>query len=48
MNILSQNYNNLIKKLIFDVFTSSLKNRLDSLNPSEDVFNYVSILSNLD
>ena len=25
MNILSQNYNNLLKKLIFDVFTSNLK-----------------------
>ena len=48
MNILSQNYNNLLKKLIFDVFTSSLKNKLDNLNPNEDVFNYVSILSNLD
>ena len=48
MNILSQNYNNLLKKLIFDVFTSSLKNKLDSLTPNEDVFNYVSILSNLD
>lgn len=48
MNILSQNYNNLLKKLIFDIFTSSLKNKLDSLNPSEDVFNYVSILFNLD
>ena len=23
MNILSQNYNNLLKKLIFDVFTSN-------------------------
>lgn len=48
MNILSQNYNNLLKKLIFDVFTSNLKDKLDNLNPNEDVFNYVSILSNLD
>ena len=48
MNILSQNYNNLLKKLIFDVFTSNLKDKLNSLNPNEDVFNYVSILSNLD
>ena len=28
--------------------TSNLKDKLDSLNPNEDVFNYVSILSNLD
>ena len=48
MSILSQNYNNLLKNVIFDVFTSNLKNKLDSLNPCEDVFNYIGILSNLD
>ena len=48
MNILSQNYNNLLKNMIFNVFTSNLKQKLDSLDSNNNVFNYINLLSNLD
>ena len=46
MNILSQNYNNLLKNMIFEVFSNNLKNQLNNTN--SDVFNYINLLSNLD
>lgn len=48
MNILSQNYNNLLKNMIFNVFTSNLKQKLNSLDSNNNVFNYINLLSNLD
>lgn len=37
MNILSQNYNNLLKNIIFEVFSNNLKLQLNNTN--SDVFN---------
>lgn len=48
MNILSQNYNNLLKNMIFNIFTTNLKQKLDTLDNTTNVFNYVELLSNLD
>src|SRR5574344_875954 len=48
MNILSQNYNNLLKNMIIDIFTTNLKEQLNSLSSNNSVFNYVALLSNLD
>ena len=48
MNILSQNYNNLLKNLILKVFTTNLKEKLDTLDKNNNVFNYIGLLSNLD
>lgn len=48
MDILSHNYNNLLKKMTFDIFTTNLKERLNSLDNNDNVFNYVNLLSNLD
>ncbi len=48
MNILSQNYNNLLRKMIFDNFSDNLKKKLSSINNSNNVFNYIAITSNLD
>jgi len=47
MNILSQNYNNLLKNLIFNIFTDNLKNKLDTFS-NDNVFNYIDLLSSLD
>ncbi len=46
MNILSQNYNNLLKNMIFEVFSNNLKLQLNNTN--SDVFNYINLLSNID
>lgn len=48
MNILSQNYNNLLKNMIYNIFTTNLKQKLDSLDSNNNVFNYINLLSNLD
>lgn len=48
MDILSQNYNNLLKKMIFDVFTATLKDKLERLDNNHNVFNYINLLSNID
>lgn len=48
MNILSQNYNNLLKNMIFNIFTSNLKQKLDNLDSNNNVFNYINLLSDLD
>lgn len=48
MNILSQNYNNLLKKMIFNIFTDNLKQKLDTLDSNNNVFHYINLLSNLD
>jgi hypothetical protein len=48
MNIILQNYNDLLKKLIFDTFSSNLKEKLDKIDINGNVMNYVDLLSNLD
>lgn len=48
MNILSQNYNNVLKNMIFNIFTTNLKEKLDNMELNNNVFNYIDLLSNLD
>ena len=49
MNIVSQNYNNLLKNIILEAFSSNLECILhNNINSSNNVFNYVNLLSNLD
>lgn len=48
MNIILQNYNDLLKKLIFDTFSDNLKKQLDKLDINGNVMNYIDLLSNLD
>lgn len=48
MNILSQNYNNLLKKMIVDIFTTNLKEQLNNFDSNNNVFNYIDLLSNID
>ena len=49
MNIVSQNYNNLLKNIILETFSSNLESVLhNTINSSNNVFNYVNLLSNLD
>ena len=47
MNIIPNNYENVLKEMIFSQFSNNLKKELDSLN-SNNVFNYINLLSNLD
>lgn len=49
MNIVSQNYNNLLKNIVLEAFSSNLESVLyNNVNSSNNVFNYVNLLSNLD
>ena len=48
MNIILQNYNELLKKLIFDNFSNNLNKQLSEMNRNGNVMNYVTLLSNLD
>lgn len=48
MNIILQNYNDLLKKLIFDTFSNNLKEQLDKIDINGNVMNYINLLSNLD
>lgn len=49
MNIVSQNYNNLLKNIFFEAFSSNLNKLFNkSFNSSNNVFNYINIISNLD
>ena len=49
MNIVSQNYNNLLKNIISNAFSFSLDYMFNQFNnESNNVFNYVNLLSNLD
>lgn len=47
MNIILQNYTDLIKKLIFDTFSSNLEKELDKFE-SNNVMNYIKLLGGLD
>ena len=48
MNIILQNYNDLLKKVIFDTFSQNLKENLNNIDASGNVMNYVNLLSSLD
>ena len=48
MNIILQNYNDLLKKMIFDTFSNNLKERLNKIDINGNVMNYIDLLSNLD
>lgn len=48
MNIILQNYNDLLKKIIFETFSSNLKEKLNKIDSSGNVMNYINLLSNLD
>ena len=48
MNIILQNYTDLLKKLIFDNFSNNLKKQLNEIDSNGNVMNYVNLLSNLD
>ncbi len=48
MNIISNNYEKILKKMIFNQFSSNLKKELYKTNNTNKVFNYINLLSNLD
>ena len=48
MNIISNNYEKILKKMIFEQFSSNLKKELDKTNNTNKVFNYIELLSNID
>jgi len=47
MNIIPNNYENVLKEMIFSQFSDNLKKKLDSISDN-NVFNYINLLSNLD
>lgn len=47
MNIISNNYEKVLKEMIFNHFSDNLIKELNKLN-SNNVFNYINLLSNLD
>ncbi len=48
MNSILHNYNDLLKKLIFETFSNNLKSELDKIEMNNGVMNYISLLANLD
>ena len=48
MNIISNNYEKILKEMIFNQFSSNLKKELYKTNNTNKVFNYINLLSNLD
>lgn len=48
MNIILQNYLDLLKKVIFDSFSYNLKKELNKIDINGNVMNYVDLLSTLD
>lgn len=48
MDIISENYEKILKEMIFNQFSSNLKKELNKTNNTNKVFNYVNLLSNLD
>lgn len=48
MNIILQNYNDLLKKMIFDTFSNNLKEKLNKIDINGNVMNYIDLLSSLD
>lgn len=48
MNIISNNYEKVLKEMIFCTFSNNLQKALNKCNHTNQVFNYISLLSNLD
>src|SRR5574344_1569672 len=48
MTIIPNNYEKILKEMIFNQFSSSLKKELNKNNNTNKVFNYIELLSNLD
>ena len=48
MNIISNNYEKILKEMIFNQFSSNLKKELYKTDNTNKVFNYINLLSNLD
>lgn len=48
MNIILQNYQDLLKKITIDTFSNNLKNNLADFDSNDNVLNYVNLVSNLD
>ena len=47
MNIISNNYEKILKEMIFNQFSSNLRKELGKNNTNK-VFNYIDLISNLD
>lgn len=48
MDIISNNYEKILKEMIFNQFSSNLKKELYKTDNTNKVFNYIHLLSNLD
>lgn len=48
MTIISNNYEKILKEMIFNQFSSNLKKQLNKIDNTNKVFNYINLLSNLD
>lgn len=48
MNIISNNYEKILKEMIFNQFSKNLKDQLNKTNNTNKVFNYIDLLSKLD
>ena len=48
MTIISNNYEKILKEMIFNQFSSNLKKELNKTDNTNKVFNYIGLLSNLD
>ena len=48
MNIISNNYEKILKEMIFNQFSSNLKKELYKTDNTNKVFNYIDLISNLD
>ena len=48
MNIISNNYTKVLKEMIFNKFSSKLKQILNKKESANKVFNYINLLSTLD
>lgn len=48
MTNIPQNYNKMLKNIIFNIYSTNLNNKLDLLDNTNKVLNYVDILSSLD
>lgn len=48
MTIIPNNYEKILKEMIFNQFSSNLKKQLNKIDNTNKVFNYIDLLSNLD
>lgn len=48
MNIISNNYEKILKEMIFNQFSKNLREQLNKTNNTNKVFNYIDLLSSLD